>query len=1340
MPQDNLEPIGVEAVVEGINQFLNNMKQMEGAYDKTKAASGRFVSAANQTGGATQKMGGAFSTLLSPLRAAQNAMSTFTSGIVGGAGLAVGMKAANLAISAVLAPINMFIGAATSAASAAVSFAMGGMQLAGSFQEMEFSALAVGRSMGLQREEIEGAVKDINDLGIRYDVAAKTVAQFARNQIDLAQANDLVRIAQGSAILIGEDSSATMERLTWAVTTQNTMMLRRMGIMTDLQAAEERYAESIGTTADSLTNAQKVQSAVNEIIASGSSLLDVYDAAMESPTKRLRSLTGRILPEFQAALGAPFLDAWSTVIKAISSFVESLHGAITEGGALYPVMINLGAGASLLADGFSSALGAITNSVDQMHVGVNERLGTMVSDMFNWGVNLVASFAEGLAHAIEAYVVPVIESLANILTGWFAPGSPPAILPKIDEWGAATINEWLHGMTEADFGALSKIQGVLKQVVGPETFKAASAKAMQALAGDEGALSALTSALSGEEGIHERLSAYAGEITRMIELEVQLAQANERVAAASKHLSDVQNKLAVAASEYNQMLVEGASPEALAAKKKSIKAMEAELELARRQDEEAKAGLGTLEEETALQEDRVGAILSLMEEQKKAAKAGGVAGGAGAGRMATPKIPKLDELTADLEEGMGSLDETIQAGTWKITSSISNAIEEAKARLQERIGGMFAEIQTRFSAAVAPLVSVFQNQLLPELNRVWSLIQVGMGQAAQIASQFWTTTLLPALQTAQSFILTNVVPALSILWTWLKTNIPSAVQTAATWLQTNLPAALGIAQNFIQTKAIPALSFLWTWLQTNIPIATQTAITWLQTNLPVALAAVQSFIQTGAIPALSNIVTWLQTNIPLAIQTVSDFITGTLLPGIQNLIDYFEPTFERLKIAFDETIVALQPLGPVLVELGPVVSGLAEILGHLAQAAGMVLVGALKLLLEAVAFILPHVADLFVNMVTTAVGIIEGFVDFINGAIDMIVALFTGDLDAARVGAAQVLTGLGEIFSSVFSGIIGAIQPVIDIIADLLDKIGLLQSLGISTEFLTQPFDQAKSTIGAVGGQIEDFAMRLAGIQPPAFLNPGSPTPFEIGLLGVATALTGPLQQALTLINQTVLLLNTTAMTAIQTIMEGLSNLLLIGIQPVDLALQLIRDQTIPTLLQATINAATQTVLQMGLVQTAVQLVTVAVNAAAGAFAALGSAAATAGEAIKTAMGDAKNAIKDLVKAVDKATKAFEEMQKAAEAAAAAAKEAGGNAGQASPGAGFQHGTGPWGFDVPPGYPHDSFPLRVSSGEKVFVQPRAQAQVPMQQRTNNFYMTVNSGASPGAVVRQFEVMRALVGG
>jgi hypothetical protein len=62
-----------------------------------------------------------------------------------------------------------------------------------------------------------------------------------------------------------------------------------------------------------------------------------------------------------------------------------------------------------------------------------------------WGENVILKFAQGLANGFT-WVVGVLNQLGDLIAYWLAPGSPPRILPDIDEWGREAIQAYVDGM------------------------------------------------------------------------------------------------------------------------------------------------------------------------------------------------------------------------------------------------------------------------------------------------------------------------------------------------------------------------------------------------------------------------------------------------------------------------------------------------------------------------------------------------------------------------------------------------------------------------------------------------------------------------------------------------------------------------------------------------------------------------------------------------------------------------------------------------------------------------------------------------------------------------------
>ena len=177
---------GVHLVAEGTQKFISDLNSVSKSWN----------SVAGAFSGGQKGVSSLNSSLQSSGKSAESANSGFLL-MAGGAGIAA-------------AGVTALLGTLKKMGATIVGVMGQSLMLAGEFQEMEFTALAVGRAMGLTEETIRSASKEIQDLGIRQDVANKTVAQFARNQIDLAKARDLVNISQATGIIMDADSSQTL--------------------------------------------------------------------------------------------------------------------------------------------------------------------------------------------------------------------------------------------------------------------------------------------------------------------------------------------------------------------------------------------------------------------------------------------------------------------------------------------------------------------------------------------------------------------------------------------------------------------------------------------------------------------------------------------------------------------------------------------------------------------------------------------------------------------------------------------------------------------------------------------------------------------------------------------------------------------------------------------------------------------------------------------------------------------------------------------------------------------------------------------------------------------------
>lgn len=237
-----------------------------------------------------------------------------------------------------------------------------------------------------------------------------------------------------------------------------------------IRMAEEDFAGAASKMARTLTGVANNFKDFIQIIVGTSILGPVMDRIAE---KLATMLDAMLKPEVRAKaerLGQVLLTSFQMVERAVNRFVEALGGLaralgipIPAGNTLYNMFAGLGV---VIRRALDYATGFVKELTTRFS-GAFEGLG---GKMASWGYNLVASFASGMAAAVNL-IVKVINAIVSLLNSWFAPGSPPKIAKNIDKWGAEMIGEWVKGWTNFDISAFSDIANTVESFLRSIAYK-----------------------------------------------------------------------------------------------------------------------------------------------------------------------------------------------------------------------------------------------------------------------------------------------------------------------------------------------------------------------------------------------------------------------------------------------------------------------------------------------------------------------------------------------------------------------------------------------------------------------------------------------------------------------------------------------------------------------------------------------------------------------------------------------------------------------------------------------------------------------------------------------------
>ena len=673
-----------------------------------------------------------------------NSVSGFsTGGAIGLAGITAGFGL--IAIAATAA-----VGAITVASKSMTELITESTAYAGRIQELAIVVDLLGTRSGYTKTQLDQYEKEVRSFNVTGDATNYLLANMARYQLDLAKATDFARVAQGAAVIMGQDSSVALEHMMYGIITYNKRVLRTAGLNIDLQGSFEKYAESVGKTSAELTELEKVQVAFNEVLRVGDKeLKGVYEAAMLSPAKQWRSLRREVL-ELQEVLGEPFLRSWLYVTQGIKSFLDAITQALAKGsqlgksfnkgGSLYQAIVNLAGAIQFIAEAFKL-------TAENSDVFVNDlgntllKLQEYMADAFEWGFRFIAEFATGIVRGATTVLVSAIRFVGNLIAKWFRPHSPPLIVPYIDEWGAATMAEWLHGFTNIDWDVFDSIKAPLKDALtiifdddeqAIKTYAAVYKEMIEALGRGE---------QIGEdfyEKVRLAAGAYGEEIALLARRQTELAVAEELVAEAEKRIEEAKKREERASAavnmgirQYNDMLRKGASRQQLAAKKKEIDAAYAEREAAKQARIQAEADLEVrkqlleiAKEQLDMQKKLVDALLEyakLLEDIERKRKSGGGERKSGGGGG------EFDE------EDFGGLGGGIGDAFAEFNKDVDEEAEKLKLRFASLMKDAFKPLVTewekakiKFWIAVAQFRAELNNAFGPgwreTIKEIWNIL------------------------------------------------------------------------------------------------------------------------------------------------------------------------------------------------------------------------------------------------------------------------------------------------------------------------------------------------------------------------------------------------------------------------------------------------------------------------------------------------------------------------------------------------------------------------------------------------------------------------------------------
>ena len=409
----------------------------------------------------------------------------------------------------------------------------------------------------------------------------------------------------------------------------------------------------------------------------------------------------------------------------------------------------------------------------------------------------------------------------------------------------------------------------------------------------------------------------------------------------------------------------------------------------------------------------------------------------------------------------------------KFTDEQKNMIEQLvkSGKLEEAQALILKQLQTEFGGSAEAAGKTFAGQLKILQTKLGNVQEMIGAKLLPIILEFVSALSEWASRPEVQAMLEQMATKIAEFAKQAVENIPKVIQTFKdmfAWLQNNQ----GVIVAVLAVLGAAVAAFAYTTLVPLLPIIAVMALigaaayllyeAWTTNwgGIRDYVAAAWAVIQ----PVLQTLWDWLKINVPIAIQALSDFFMNTLQPAVKKVFDWISTN-----------------VFPLLAKLWDwLKTNIPQALQALAGFWQNVLLPAIKAVWGWLSGTLFPYFQSLANFLGAVLGV----------ALTALAGIWQNVLLPAIQGVWSVISSLlMPIFEKLASFWTNTLQPIAQAIAEWFGT------------KIKDAFGGLTRTMETVTTWLDKISTKLNNLKLPKWMTPGSPTPWEIGLLGVNDAL-----------------------------------------------------------------------------------------------------------------------------------------------------------------------------------------------------------------------------------------------
>ena len=379
-------------------------------------------------------------------------------------------------------------------------FSAEAIQLAASAGPVENAFNSMAASLGRNADSMLADLQSISRGAIDQTalMTAANTAMLLGGRTLASELPTLLEVARAGSIALGQDMQFMFQSIITGIARQSPLILDNLGIVVDLETANKQYAASLGIAVEAMTEAQKQQALLNDILRVAPDYIANVGADATTAAEQMKTLSAAT-KELQTAWGEMLIKVGAT------DFIAKVAGDISEGvrsidnyNRLLSVSADFAkagmdreaaaAKAAAVAFGlFGDRTESLFPSIKAL-IGVHETLTKKTKDLAPAVGATSSAFQRAVLPTMQwgdALAALNVELAKTAMTGIGAMSQAGPISPLLQNQSTFpdTLDEWVAGMLDANDTMSGDTKETARNVLGTweSTFDSVRSMAENAL-------------------------------------------------------------------------------------------------------------------------------------------------------------------------------------------------------------------------------------------------------------------------------------------------------------------------------------------------------------------------------------------------------------------------------------------------------------------------------------------------------------------------------------------------------------------------------------------------------------------------------------------------------------------------------------------------------------------------------------------------------------------------------------------------------------------------------------------------------------------------------------------